>query len=900
MNRNTLAVFLLACDFAGLILASETVDVVSYEHDVRPILKANCFRCHGEGSQLEGKLDLRMRRLIAKGGDSGTAITPGQPDESLLFERVRAGEMPPETVEKRLTSSEIETIRRWIARGAKTLREEPPDADPNSYLTEEELNFWAFRPITRPRTPKVQSEARVRTPVDAFLLERLEQKRLSFSAEADRRTLLRRLYCDLLGLPPNPDEVDEFLTDSSPDAYERLVDRLLASPHYGERWGRHWLDAAGYADSEGYDDDDSIRPDAWKYRDYVLRALNADKPFDRFVQEQVAGDELIGRELTNLTTDEIELLTATGYLRMAPDGTGSNGVDQNVARNEVIAKTMEVMSTSLLGLSVGCAQCHNHRYDPISQEDYYALRAVFEPALDWKNWRAPTARRISLYTDADRQRAAEIEEQAKKIEADRNQKQEEFIQKTLEKELAKLPAELHAALREARSTPKQQRNPEQQKLIQRYPSVDVSAGSLYLYDQKAADELKQMADEAARIRQQKPREEFVRALWEPVNQAPPQTFFFSRGLFDQPQQPIAPRPLRVLSEAQPVEFPADDPSLPSSGRRLALAKWLTCDRQPLTARVIVNRVWLHHFGRGLVETPGDFGFLGARPTHPELLDWLASEFTASGWSIKRLHRLLLTSTVFRQSSLRHAATEAVDPENRLYSRMAVRRIEAEVLRDSMLAVSGQLNAKFFGPPVPVMTDPVGQFVLGIENLNAGRPGEVVSLRGEEFRRSVYVQARRSRPLGVLDPFDLPRMEPNCTKRSSSTVAIQSLLLMNHEFVTESATALASRLHELAGRDVLGQVRWAWRIVYADEPTESDLAAAAQFILDQATHFAAQPPDPPTNSTNKPQSRAIKANRSREPAAGSPQNLDSGTVAQLDALTSFCHALLSSNRFLYVD
>jgi hypothetical protein len=872
--------------FGAVVLAGEPAAVPTFERDVRPILKAKCIRCHGEGDQLEGNLDLRLRRLIDHGGDSGPAIAPGNLDDSVLFQRIVTGEMPPAEVEVRLTTDEIETIRSWIAADAKMLREEPADADPNNYLTEEERNFWSFQPVVRPSLPAVGNVNEVRTAIDRFVLARLEQQQLSFSPPADKSTLIRRLYFDLLGLPPAPDEVQLFLEDKSPDGYERLVDRLLASPHYGERWGRHWLDAAGYADSEGYNDDDTVRPDAWKYRDYVVRALNSDKPYDRFVLEQLAGDELIGRELKNLSTDEAELLTATGYLRMAPDGTSSNA-DKNQSRNEVTAKTIEIVSTSLLGLTVGCAQCHNHRYDPIAQQDYYALRAVFEPALDWKNWRTPAQRRVSMYTDADRKRAAEIEEQAKQLDAERAKAQEKFIQQTFDKELAKLPSELHTALRELHATPNSKRTDEQKKLIQKYPSINVTAGSLYLYDGKAADELKRMSDEASQLRSRKPKEEFVRALWEPVEKTPPPTYLFARGQFDQPQQLVAPGPPRILAAAQPAEFPMDDPALPTTGRRLAMAKWLTSPGHPLTARVIVNRIWSHHFGRGLVESTGDFGSLGARPSHPELLDWLASEFVASGWSMKQLHRLLLRSTVYRQATLRRAECEQIDPENRLYWRANVRRLEAEVLRDNLLALGDQLKTKLSGPPVPVMADAVGQFIVGIENLNAGRPGDVIDLRGEQFRRSLYIQVRRSRPLSVMDPFDLPRMEPNCVKRAGSTVAPQSLLLMNNEFVTQSAVALAKRLQELAGHDVLGQVRWAWRLVYVDQPTESELSSAAQFILDQTTYFASHP----VEQVAPPAAKSRRSNPVEVKAPADPQT---------EALASFCHAILSSNRFLYVD
>jgi hypothetical protein len=714
----------------------------------------------------------------------------------------------------------------------------------------------------------------VRTPIDHFIIAKLEANSLPISHDADARTLVRRVYFDLLGLPPSPAEVEAFVNDSSPDAYERLLDRVLNSPHYGERWGRHWLDVAGYADSEGYTEDDPVRPYVYKYRDYVIRALNEDKPFDQFVIEQLAGDELVTPPFENLTPQQAEKLVATGFLRMAPDGTGVGGVDQNIARNDVMAKTIEIVSTSLLGLTVGCAQCHNHRYDPISHEDYHAIRAIFEPSLDWKNWLAPAKRRVSLYTDADRAKSAEIEAEAKKILDARTKKQDEYIEATFQRELAKLEATLHEPITKARNTPDKERTVEQKKLLKEHPSVNVSAGSLYLYDKKAADDLKKMADEANEIRKTKPQEEFVRAAWEPAGKPLPATFLFHRGDHEQPKQEVAPRELTVLTSAKSIELPTNDESLPTSGRRLTYAKWLTSGEHPLVARVIVNRVWLNHFGRGLVPTPGDFGALGVEPTHPELLDWLASEFVVSQWSVKALHRLIMTSTTYRQSSLHHDEGDAIDADNLLYWRMPVRRLEAEVLRDTALAISGELNNKAFGPAVPVMADRVGQFVIGKENLNAGRPGAVVPMQGEDLRRSVYIESRRSRPLSVMAPFDLPRMEPNCTSRNASTVSPQSLLLMNSEFVLTRAREFAGRVQRDAGEDVSAQIGLAWRLAFAATPSDAELAEAVSFVEEQTEHFAANP------------APASKDKKTVDPAC--------------EALASLCNALLSSNRFLYID
>ena len=870
MNLARSFVVLCLCLPGTSLVAAE----ITYEKHVRPILKTHCFRCHGEGGEVEGGLDVRLRRLIAKGGESGAAVVPGQPAESLLLERVKSGEMPPEEVASRPSETEVATIEQWIAGGAKAKFAEPDDVDPDNYITAEERAYWAFQPVQVHALPAVKQAERTRTGIDRFVLAKLEAHELGFAADADKRTLVRRVYFDLLGLPPTPQQVLAFVSDSSPAAYERLVDQVLNSPHYGERWSRHWLDVAGYADSEGYTEDDPVRPYAYKYRDYVIRAFNNDMPFDQFIIEQLAGDELLTPPFENLTPAQADKLAATGFLRMAPDGTGTSGVEQPIARNEVVAKTIEIVSTSLLGLTVGCAQCHNHRYDPISQADYYAMRAIFEPSLDWKNWLTPQKRRVSLYTDADRAKSAEIESEAKKLLAERTEKQNEFIQATFERELAKLQEHLREPIRKARETPDKERTPEQKKLLKENPSTNVTAGSLYLYDSKAAAELKKMQAKADAVRATKPKEEFVRAVWEAVGKEPPKTLLFHRGDHEQPKQELAPREIMVLASLQAGDLPVNDEALPTSGRRLAYAKWLTSGRHPLVARVIVNRIWLNHFGRGLVPTPGDFGTLGVEPTHPELLDWLANEFVAGGWSLKQLHRLMMTSTAYRQASRRHPAGDAVDADNSLYWRMPIRRLEAEGLRDAALAVSGELNLKPFGAAVPVMADRVGRFVIGKENLNAGRPGAVLPMQGEDLRRSVYIQARRSRPLSVMAPFDLPRMEPNCTSRNASTVAPQSLMLMNSQFVTTRANEFARRVESEAGSELAVQIQLAWELAFAAEPSAEELQEALSFVEAQTKHFAANP---------APESKEKK-----------------NITPQREALASFCHALLSSNRFLYID
>ena len=829
----------------------------TFEHDVRPIFRAYCLDCHGGGEKLEGNLDLRLKRFVAKGGDSGSAIDLAHPDGSLLVKRLKAGEMPP--TEKKVRPEQIAAIERWIAGGAKVQRDEPETLSPGIDISSVERAYWFFQPLTTPQLPPHQPENRVRTPIDAFLLARLREKGLSFSPDADKRTLLVRASIDLTGLPPTQEELDHFLADTSEAAYEAALDRLLQSPQYGERWGRHWLDVAGYADSDGDGTQDSVRPYAHKYRDYVIRALNADKPLDQFIIEQLAGDELVPQPWNNLTADQIEKLVATGFLRTAMDATQGTA-DEHEAANQVVADTLKIVSSSLLGLSVGCAQCHDHRYDPIPQADYFRLRAVFAPALDTTHWRRPSQRLVSLYTDADRVQAAEIDAQAGKLQEALNAKTQGFLAAALEKELEKFPEEQRGKLRDACKTPGDKRTEEQKQLLAANPSVNITAGVLYQYNMAAADELKQDAARIAAKRAEKKVEDFVPVLSE-VPGVLPATHVFHRGDYRQPKQEVAPGDLTIAApEGARKELPAKDPSLATSGRRLAYARHLTSGQHPFVGRVLANRIWLHHFGRGIVDSPGDFGALGSRPSHPELLDWLASELVRRGWSLKRMHKLIMTSTAYRQESRRKSESLDADMENRLLSHFPLQRLDAESLRDRMLLAAGRLDWTQFGPPVPVEEDFVGQVVPA----------------GNSARRSIYLQVRRTKPVSFLTAFDAPVMTVNCDRRVPSTTAPQSLVLMNSEFVLAQAEAMAKRLKDETPTEsddgprsaTLPQlVAAAWRLAYCREPTEQELATGRDFVEGQQAALEAAG------------------------AAGDHR---------LVALTSLCQQLLSSNEFLYVD
>jgi hypothetical protein len=844
-------VFGLALAFPGLV-GGPTVgagEALTFETDVRPIFKAYCLDCHGGGESIKGHLDLRLKRFAERGGDSGPAVVAGRPDESLLVDRLKNGEMPPG--EKKVPPEQIDRIVRWIAGGAVAKRNEPERLDPGIDLTPEERAYWAFQPVRRPIPPTCGPNERARSPIDAFVVAKLRDRGLALAPEADKRTLIRRAAFDLTGLPPGQDVIDAFLADSTDGAYERALDQLMASPRYGERWARHWLDVAGYADSDGNGTDDSPRPYSYKYRDYVVRSINADKPLDQFVIEQLAGDELVPRPWKELTPEHVERLAATGFLRTAVDGTSTGAADEPLAANQVVADTLKIVGSTFLGLTVGCAQCHDHRYDPIPQADYYRLRAVFEPALDTNHWRRPGQRLVSLFRDADRARCQVIEAEAAKLQQVVDTKTKAYLEAATQKELARFPEPVRTRLRSALDAPAASRSEEQKRLLAANPSVNISAGVLYQYDSAAAADLAKEQAKVAAKRAEKPVEDFVTVLDE-VPGVVPTTKIFYRGDHRQPTKPVAPGDLSIAApEGQRYEVPEKAPSLTTSGRRLAYARHLVSGTHPLVGRVLVNRIWLNHLGRGLVDTPGDFGVLGTRPTHPELLDWLADELVRQGWSLKRMHKRIMMSSVYRQGSRGSQAGSAADSSNSLYSHFPLRRLEAEEIRDVVLLVSGRLGETMYGPPVPVAEDAVGHVLPD----------------NDSARRSLYLQARRTKPVSLLATFDFPTMAVNCDRRVPSTSATQSLVLMNSDFILSHAGRLARRVRELAPAGPISdqlarQAACAWKLVYQRAISPEEAAWVDEL-------------------------------GARQHASGGPDH-------ELAVLTNLCQQLLISNEFLYVD
>jgi hypothetical protein len=840
-----------------------------FERDVLPVLAARCVTCHG-GKKPKGKLDLRTKAGMLQGGQSGPALVPGSAVKSLVFQMVSKGEMPPRK-RTRLTAQQVTLVKAWIDGGAPAL--EKTAVTSATLIRAEERRFWAFHKPVRPPVPQVKHADRVRTPIDAFILVRLEEKGLTLAPDADRVTLIRRASIDLLGLPPSPQEVDAFLADARPNAYERLIDRLLASPHYGERWGRHWLDAAGYADSIGGDNDPGqmfLREGIWRYRDYVVRALNHDKPYDRFLTEQLAGDEMDDwRSAATLTSEMREHLIATGFLRISVDHTFEDELNRPFERYQVLHDTIENLSSNLLGLTVACARCHDHKFDPIRQVDYYRLLACLKPAYNPEAWVKPQDRHLDDVSAQDKEKInrhnAAIDRKVAGLGRRMADIRRPVEQRLFEAKLATLPEGVRADVRTALATAADKRSEVQKYLADKLgPLVKVDAEEVRKAVSRADQARLDTLAHAVAVQNSR-RQSFgkIQAIWEPG--APPATHLFRRGNLLTPGPEVQPALLSVLTDSgrSPVIPPAPA-GAKSSGRRTAWARWLTRPDHPLTARVFVNRVWQHHFGQGIVATPDNFGHLGSQPTHPELLDWLATEFVRQGWKMKALHRLIVTSTVYRQASIHErpgrgaADPDAIDPGNQLLWKMRLRRVESEVIRDAVLAVSGKLDPTIGGPPVPVEPRDDGLVVV---------PSHGLPSPTAPWRRSMYLLARRNYNLTLLSVFDQPVMATNCTRRISSAVPLQSLTLLNDAFMLEQADCFAARVAAAAGDGLNRRIETAFRLAFARKPTPTELAASVRLVERVAQSYAGQ----------------------KTPHA----------QASLKALANLCHMLMCANEFLYV-
>ena len=761
-----IAVGILSLASVFRLAAADADGIEFFERKVRPLFADHCFSCHGEEKQ-KGKLRLDSPAAIRKGGESGEEIVPGEPEKSRLIVAVGYQDadlqMPPK---KRLTERQVADLAEWVKRGAPMPADDVVSASTpmkkEFAITAKDRAHWAFQPVQRFATPTAGNL------IDPIINAKLAEKGLAISPEADARTLCRRIHFDLIGLPPTPEEVEAFVSDYSHAphrSYEALLNKLLASPQYGERWGRHWLDVARFAQSNGYERD-SEKLLAWRYRDYVIKAFNDDKPYDRFVMEQIAGDELPDATAESVVATAFQRL---GVFNDEPD-------DKRMAEFEALDDVLSTSGAAFLGLTIGCARCHDHKFDPIPQTDYYSMLAFFRGVRPYESARSS------------------------------------------------FDAPGFAPL----APPREVREWVQQKTARLQSLNAVLAGAM--------DSVEKEQFESAIKKEQDTMGPFEWTL--AVREAgpnPPPTHVFVRGNASTPGAEVQPAFLSVLGSEKP-HLPAPAPDAPSSGRRLALAQWIASPKNPLTARVMVNRVWQHHFGNGLVKTTSDFGRAGSPPTHPQLLDALAATFIEGGWSVKELHRLIMTSQAYRQAS--RADNEralAIDPANELYWRQNLRRLEAEAVRDSLLSVAGTLNPAMGGRGF-------FPYLSGEAHAGQSRPGLdwEVSSDAEQSRRSVYAYVRRTMAVPLLETLDYSNTTSPLAERVTTTVAPQALTLLNDEFIHRQAAAFSERLVREAGAELDAQIRRAYQLAVNRDPTPREMEIASELLRRQTNEFAASP------------------------------------------------------------
>jgi hypothetical protein len=788
--------------FLFLLARPLTAGPVEYLRDVKPILAQNCYACHGSEKQRAG-LRLDTAAAVLHGGNSGPAIVPGKSGDSLLIKAVTGAKdvkiMPPK--EPRLTAEQISVLRTWIDDGAKAPASEIAAASAKS-------KHWAFKKPAHPDEPPVRDAAWVRNPIDRFILARLEKEGLPPSPEADRITLIRRVSLDLLGLPPSPEDIDAFVSDSRPGAYERLVDRLLASPHFGERWGRHWLDLARYADSNGYSID--APRSIWKYRDWVIDALNKDLPFDQFTVEQLAGDLLPGATL--------EQRVATGFHRNTSINQ-EGGINVEQFRIESIVDRVNTTGGVFLGLTVGCAQCHDHKFDPLSQREYYQLYAFLNNA-DEPNLELATPEQARRRKQV-RSRIAALEKQRRSFGTYSVAAQDRWEQRLTPADRRRLPPAIQAIL----DIPENGRiESQKQTLTAYYRQLDLArhvVGGLgnplpfaAAGHAVAARFRTSVQKEIADLKKTEP--QIVSTMVVQERKQPRTTYVMLGGDFTRHGATVSPGVPATLHPLPVVDKP----------NRLDLARWLVSPENPLTARVTVNRLWQNYFGIGLVETENDFGTQGTPPSHPELLDWLATEFQARRWSLKAMHRLIVTSATYRQASRHRPELAGVDARNRLLARQARLRLEAEVVRDAALTASGLLTREIGGPSVhPPQPEGIYRFTQV--------PREWKADTGpERYRRGLYTYFWRSAPHPGLIVFDAPDATSACTRRNRSNTPLQALTLLNDQAFFEFAQALAVRVLNEAPVDQAGRLRYAFRLCMGRAPSGVEESRLGELLAEQ--------------------------------------------------------------------
>lgn len=845
----------------------------STEQAALMILTNQCIECHG-ANQTSG-LDLRSRETAMKGGNRGPALIPGRPEQSLLYQSIlRQGELKMPMGRAALPTNELEVLRNWIMEGAPWSLATGPEHRP-------EPSWWSFKKLHNPPVPRLDPANQTSNPIDAFVLAKLEEKGLKPAPKADKRTLIRRAYFDLIGLPPTPDQVDQFLKDSSPDAFEKVIDMLLSSPQYGERWGRHWLDVVRYADSAGFEGD-VYYPNAWRYRDYVIKSFNDDKPYDRFVQEQIAGDELWpdNMELKGFfdvpyeKLEHMEARIGTSLYTFGQEIQESQ-LDASKLRYERLTDAVDTTAAAFLGLTFNCARCHDHKFDPISQKDYFQLQAIFAtstPVVIPVVTGATASHRDEDYfrmiaLDEGRKAYLALEKNVKDrvIEAKKKDYPTEVVQafeipkdkRTAQQtELATPLVKFSESIKvEENFTPQEKALREKLsedlvKSVIRVPQKDVSHSVRFdgFFDLPSATVLGHIEPELL-----------------------PDVYVLERGDFGKYKSKVGPAlPAVLLSDEDPEKLTVDS-AAPRYRKQLAL--WLTRPDHPLTARVMVNRVWQGHFGQGIVSTTNDFGRQGQRPSHPELLDWLAHEFVEQDWSLKSLHRLIMLSDAYQRDS-RFASPEdsKIDPGNVYLWRMNRQRLEAEAVWDSVHAVAGNLNLKMGGRPIMPP--------LSVSELTALRIKDVwvtPSDLNEGLRRGVYILSRRNFMFPLFDKFDRPDPSQSCPRRDMTTVAPQALWSLNNYMSYRQAQQFAARLVRDNGSDPSSWINAAWRIALARPPSTREVEEALSFMKGLANENPAKGGDDEQ-----------------------PKEFENHDPAQMHALTELCLTVLNLNEFVFID
>jgi hypothetical protein len=720
-------------------------------------------------------------------------------------------------------------------------------------FTPQQRRWWAFQKVIKPAVPATADPAWVKTDVDAFVLAKLEEKKLKPAPPADKVTLIRRATIDLTGLLPTPDEVQAFVSDNSPGAFAKVVDRLLASPRYGERWARHWLDLARYADSEGFKSDET-RPNIWRYRDYVIQSFNQDKPYDRFMKEQIAGDELY--------PNDPAALIATGFNRHFPDESNARNLMQR--RQELLNDITDTVSATFLGMTYGCARCHDHKFDPILHKDYYRLQAFFaNTRIEDSASLEPAAQQRQMAA-----KRAVWEEKTKDIRSEMDKLVQPALAKLFKDNFDKFPPEIQDSF----TTAPEQRTPIQWQMYYKVkPQLEHSpeeiGKKLKGADAKRWAELKA---ELAKFDGIKPPDPPVAQAMIDNGRRSPSTHVLAVGVYDAYKEEVQPGFLSILDPSDAKITPPE--AVDSSGRRSALANWRADPQNPLSTRVMANRIWHYHFGRGIVGSPSDFGVMGERPANKELLEYLTATFVENGWSIKKMHRLIMLSSTYQQSSRFNEEAAKIDPEDKLVWRYSRHRLEGEVIRDAMLQASGRLNLKMGGPgvfpPLPEGVDPRGGWKRSETPENAQR-------------RSVYTFVRRNTRYPMFEVFDMPDTHESCPRRATTTTAPQALELLNNDLVLDWSRSLAGRVLNDGGLSPEAQVDRAYRLAFARTPSDSERKTALDFLARQSSILAER-----------------MATDTKTPL---PDNLPAGVEkVRAAALVDLCHALLNSNEFVYVN